>query len=109
MFQIVNVILINMHFLLSSPRPCCHSANLQSWPAPSGPAPFPVILTLLPSSLVLVLPQLVWLVLELESEQCLAALSLAMPGNVFMHQLEGLHSCFGGEGRLPVVSVLKLQ
>lgn len=65
-----------------SPRLCCQSASLQSWPAHSRPALSPGTSTLPPSSLEQVLPQWVWPAQELESEQCSAASSLAMPGKL---------------------------
>lgn len=63
-------------------RPCCQSASLQSWHAPSRPAQSHETSTLLPSSLVLELPQWVLPALELVLELFSAASSLAMPGKV---------------------------
>ncbi len=80
--------LCSMWFLLSLLfRLCCQSISLQSWPVPSRPARSPGTSTPPPSSLVLELPQWVWPVRGLESEQCLAASSLVMPGKACTHNV----------------------
>lgn len=72
-------------------RPCCQSASLQSWRAPSRPAQSHETSTLPLSSLVLELPQWVWLALELVLEPFSAASSLATPGRVLNYDAPALH------------------
>lgn len=72
-------------------RPCCQSASLQSWRAPSRPAQSHETSTLPPSSLVLEPPQWVWLALELVLELFSAASSLATPGRVLNYDAPALH------------------
>lgn len=62
-------------------RPCCQSASLHSWHAPSRPAPSPGTSTPPPSLSVPELPQSEWPAQELVLELCSAASSLATPGN----------------------------